>query len=410
MSRSLSMPEALSMPHAGNESPGDRSRLGAPDGPATALAWTVGIRALIFFVGVMSIATAAGRLDYENSSGIPWIAYDSKAYYHIAEQGYATTRDAHDFELIAFFPVYPFVSRFIAELFPIGLPNAMILFSNACSLAAFVVFYFWVRELTNSARIALISVLILATLPAAVFFSAAMTEGPFFLLVATSLLLLQKQKLWWAAGVCGLSTLLRPTGVALAATLALYALVYSTHLPVVRRWGRAFLVGLLASTGGIAYGLFLIARFQTHDAYFQAQKYWEIGEARSIQIQAEQGGPARYSFPWFVERAQRPQAWNRVMALAFVIIMTIGFFKPGPMPRVLFMLPLIIFLMTFLPNKGLRSSSIIRYETAGLPVIVLLSIWLSKLDRKPMLTALLLAQFALQAYYAVLYSRGIWIG
>ena len=72
-------------------------------------------------------------------------------------------------------------------------------------------------------------------------------------------------------------------------------------------------------------------------------------------------------------------------------------------------LPLIIFMMAYLPNAGLRASSIFRYESAGVPLFMVLAVWLSIPTRKPLLISLMAFSLLVQVYYAFLYSRGLWI-
>ena len=399
MSRSLSMSDRLDI---------QRARAGTPlgDGLPTTMLWTLGVRALIFCVGVLSIMTAAGRLNVEAASGHPWVAYDAEWYLHILLNGYPKTTADPNIFVIAYFPLFPFAARLLTTwLTPI---HAMVVLANACAIVGFGFLYAWLRNLTTP-RTAMIAVMLLATYPGAVFFSAGLTEAPFFMLVAVTLWLLQKKRLWLAACACAVATITRPTGVALAVTVFAYAFVHYGGLPWVQRIGRSMLVGLVASSGGLAYGAFLWHRYETPTAYVYAQSFWERGEKVS-QMRQEQAGIKRWSAEWFMDRAQRPQAWNRIMAAGVLALIVAGFIRPHGIPRVLFILPLLIFLLTAIPNWGLRASSIYRYETAALPVFALLAILLSRADRRPVLLALLCGMFAVQTYYAVLFSRGTWIG
>jgi hypothetical protein len=275
----------------------------------------------------------------------------------------------------------------------------------------FCFFYLWVRDVTGSAGAATIASLILATYPGAVFFSAGLTEAPFFLLVSITLWLVHKKRLYWAALVCGVATATRPTGAALAVTVTAYAMfVHFKGVPIAPRLAKTALVGLLSVSGGLAYEAFLWQRYNSPTTYLHAQDYWERAEAEAHVQQAIDGGPKRYSLPWWIDRAQRPQAWNRGIALVLLALMVYGLCKPHGIPRILFALPLIIFLMTYVPNNGLRASSIYRYETAGLPVFALVAVWFSRPERRAALLSLLGAQLAVQIYYAVQFSRGVWVG
>jgi hypothetical protein len=189
----------------------------------------------------------------------------------------------------------------------------------------------------------------------------------------------------------------------------LYWFVQHPQLPFARRTAIFVVIGLLSAMGGMLYQGFIWNRYKAFDAYFVAQKGWEIQDQQMVQqIQAE--GMQRYSLRFFLDRAGRPQAWNRLLALVLVVITVVGFFRPGPIPRLFFLVPLVIFLMTYLPNNGLRSSSIFRYETAGVPIFLLASIWLTQMQRRGVVFTILSIGLLMQCYYAVLFSRGSWVG
>ena len=62
------------------------------------------------------------------------------------------------------------------------------------------------------------------------------------------------------------------------------------------------------------------------------------------------------------------QGWT----LLLLVVTVAGFIAPGPLPRLLFAVPLLIFLMAYLPDRSTlagqqRVLSIARYETAALP-------------------------------------------
>jgi len=373
------------------------------------MGWTTGVRALIFMIGVLSVWTAAGRISTDVASGRPWLAWDGEHYLNILLWGYTARREDYYFYLIAFFPLFPAMAKPLTLIMsPVA---ALVTVANVCSLVGFGFFYSWLKTI-SSARTAFIGTLLLATYPGAVFYSAGLTEGPFFMFVAVTLWLLQKDKFYAAAIASALSTLTRPTGVALAMMVTMYAFVRAADAPMRKRLAFTAMIGLISISGAIGYQLFLWHRYKAFDAYFQAQLYWERADNElQTQLQSAHVGPERYSVQFFLDRLHRPQGWNRIIAGLFVLVMLIGFWKPGKMPRTYLLLPLIIFLMTALPNHGLRLSSVVRYESGGLPVFAVLAMWLALTERrKPLLMAVLGLQLAIQVYYAVLFSRGVWVG
>ncbi|MGH7177914.1 MAG: hypothetical protein ACREJC_11075, partial [Tepidisphaeraceae bacterium] len=266
----------------------------------------------------------------------------------------------------------------------------------------------WARTIAPQ-RTAMISVLLAATYPGAIFFCAALTEGPFFMFVAIGLWLLQRKQFWWAAAVSGIATALRPTGVALAMTVAAYAM-YCASGPWTARILRTAVISLVSVSGLLAYQSYIWNRYHRFDAYLVAQQDWERQDKEANAAERAGGGPERYSLEFFLDRIYKPQAWNRGIALVLTIVLVAGMIRPGPVPRVLFVLPLVILLLSAVPNNMLRASSIFRYESAGLPLFVVLAMWFSAAKRRHWLVGLLAVQLAVQVYYAFLFSRGIWVG
>jgi hypothetical protein len=371
------------------------------------MAIVVAVRIAVFVAGVLSFAFVIPNP--QPTHPIPhmlWVTWDAGAYWRLAIHGYATTT-ADDFSIfIAYFPLYPICARALSVIFSPQV--ALVLISNVCSLIGFAVMYSWIRNLASE-RVARISVLVFATSMSAVFLCAGMTEGMFFMLVAITLWLMQQNRLYTAAIVCALASATRPTGIALAGTLALQVLIVGRGAwsP---RLGRAILIGLIASAGALSYEAFLWHRYHDPLVYTHAQGTWEKLTSDMQTHARQQGEPPRYSKAFLINRLTKPQTWNYAVAMIMLIITLIGFFKPGPMPRVIFLFPLAIFILTAFPNHGLRMSSVIRYESAGLPIFVLVGYWLTQIRRQSLVPIFLAAQFALQIYYAVLFCSWTWVG
>jgi hypothetical protein len=132
----------------------------------------------------------------------------------------------------------------------------------------------------------------------------------------------------------------------------------------------------------------------------------EAADAAKVDAPA----PKRYSPQFFINRLSHPSAWNRIMALALFVVLILALFKESGVSNVFLVLPFIIFMMSYLPNFGLRASSILRYESAGIPLFVVASVWLSNPKRRPILITIAALCLGVQIYYAFLFSRGYWIG
>lgn len=366
------------------------------------------VRLMVFAAGVGSVALAdPAEFDLRFTSGQAWIAFDAMHYLRIARDGYPTDAIRPQ---IAFFPLLPMIVRAIQPM--MAAEVALLALAQLTTLVGFGFFYVWCRQLTNHA-IAMAACLLLATFPAAAFFSAGMTEGPFFCCVAAVLFLLQRGHLWPAAIVCGIATALRPTGVALALVVMIWSIPGPMALGGIGRW---LAVSLISVSGIGVYQAYLWHTYERFDAYFVAQSYWEPGglrtargEVMAAEIAAKRATEVRDT-KYYLRKSITPQAWNRGLMLLVLGLTVYGLFRPGPIPRVMFVLPLAIFLMAYLPGWGARASSVVRFQTAALPCFTLGALILARLNRPAVVGGLLGAQLGAQIYYAFLFSRGIWIG
>jgi hypothetical protein len=415
------------------------------------IACVVVIRILIFSVGVISYQTASPEDFREYTSGA-WMSFDGQWYLKILQEGYPPKDDPsgpNPPPLIAFFPLFPLLGRLLSPVFH---PSpALLIIANVSSLIGIGFFYEWSRRLT-SARTAFWACLLLATFPTATFFSAALTEGLFMMFAAITLYLLQRQRHFAAALVCGCGSLVRPTGAALAMAVVLWCWV--RHLMLVHpelfargggswrawlggeRWkrmaadaltvigatlrplplGRLALIGAISTAGIAAYQSYLWQRYDDFFVYFKVQTYWqpgglrtEEGRKRDERLALAQATEVR-DLRYYAAKAMKPQAWNRGLMLLFVGLAIYGLAGQTPIRRELFVFPLMIFLMTYVPGWGTRASSVARYETAAVPCFLLLALILLSWRRPAVLGAVLVAQLAVQVYYAYGFSRGIWVG
>jgi hypothetical protein len=98
------------------------------------------------------------------------------------------------------------------------------------------------------------------------------------------------------------------------------------------------------------------------------------------------------------------------LALALAVVIIAGCIWPGPLPRVLMALPVLILIITILPEQGLRVSSLSRYEMVVPPVFLLIAYWMDKYLPRKAVAAVLVIALAAQVYYAYRFGRGQWVG
>lgn len=367
------------------------------------------VRFAIYATGVASVAVAdPSDFDLRFASGRAWVAFDVLHYTYIAREGYPIEDVIPPY--IAFFPLLPLIAR---VLLPLMSPETTLLtLAHLTTLVGMGFFYAWCRQFVNHA-VALAGCLLLATFPASAFFSAGMTEGPFFCCVAMVLYLLQRDHLWLAAIVCGIASALRPTGVALALVIMLWSWPQSCKPAALARW---MMICMISVSGIALYQMYLWHTYERFDAYFVAQSYWEPGGLKTeadrawlAEVAAKQANEVRDA-RYYLLKTITPQVWNRGLMLAVLALSVYGLVRPGVMPRVVFVLPLVIFLMAYLPGWGARASSVARFQTAAVPCFLLMALLLARWNRPAVVGVILGVQLAAQLYYAMLFSRGIWIG
>ncbi len=191
--------------------------------------WFVLSRLLIWGIGcgaVLILGSSALNLRAYDPAGIstslgpvgnvlaaPAVRWDAIWYLQIAEHGYRTTQDA------GFFPLYPLLIRLGSIL-----TGSAVLAGIVISLLALFAGLELIRRLTElelGARVAGVTVRLIAFGPFALFLSAVYTESLFIALSAGTFYAARRGR-WWVAGVLGgLAAMSRVGGVLLLVPVVL---------------------------------------------------------------------------------------------------------------------------------------------------------------------------------------------
>ncbi|MCW2681908.1 MAG: integral rane protein-like protein [Frankiales bacterium] len=255
----------------------------------------LGVRLGLFLVGLVSTAL----LPRNAVSDVPgWPATQpSQSWHHVFTSferfdalwflRIASTGYRQDDASAAFFPLYPLLSRGVANLTGNRWLLGAYLVSNIALIVGLTVFY-RLTALEFSDRTARRAVLYLAVFPTSFFLFAPYTES-LFLALSVGCLYAARRSSWLLAGYLGaLASLTRSTGLLLALPLAVEALLqYRSSSRTSAQRMRGLAAGLLAAAGvGLGIG-----------AYFL---YWEsvAGDwRRPLDVQGSNWSREK-SWPW----------------------------------------------------------------------------------------------------------------
>lgn len=230
----------------------------------------------IRLLGLLAIVGWAARSGTD-PFGLLSRRWDAVWYASIAQHGYQRVVQTPDgpHSDYAFFPLYPALIRAVDTVTPLDAPTAGLVLSWLAGLVAAAGIYA-VGERLFDRRVGLLLVVLWAAFPVAIVQSMAYTEALFTALTAWTLYAVLTRRWLWAAGLCVLAGLTRPTGLALAGAVCLAALVL-----VIRDWRRTgrldwrpIVGGLLAPLGFASYVGWVGLRTGSPTGYFEAQSDW----------------------------------------------------------------------------------------------------------------------------------------
>lgn len=354
-------------------------------------------------------------------SDVPLVRWDGGHYRYILEHGYPPEIN----DTVAFFPAYPLLCRPFAWFMP---PDwALIVTSQLAGLIAVCFIYRWAQRHTSS-RIALWSIILLLAYPPAFFLSTSYSDAVLLATVAVVLWLLDRDRVWLAALVSAVATAVRPTGLVVAAVVTLWALACGQGRPWALRLARAGAVGGISIAGLIAFELHLWHHYGRPDAFFAAQAGWKptpvedpvfrlltfkpVLQPAFRPIKYLLRGPFRaIGGNWSDLRALlQPDTWNPFFNVALVVIGIIGFVRPGRIPRLAFLLPVLVFLEAYLadPFRAGRLVGIARYQLIAISSFVLLAHALRNL--RVLRWTLVVAGLFLQMFYIRGFADWILVG
>lgn len=192
--------------------------------------------------------------------------YDAHWYLGIADHGYAHQLGANN---MAFFPLYPVLVKAVAAVTPGSRASTGLGIAVVASLfAAWGVFA--VGDRLHGRRAGILLTTLWAALPVGLVQWMGYTESLFTAFAAWALYAVLADRPLTAAYLAILAGLTRPTGIAVAAAVSVWAL-----LCLRRRFGvRTLAAAFLAPLGWCAYVAWVGLRLGRWDGYFAVQRLW----------------------------------------------------------------------------------------------------------------------------------------
>lgn len=210
---------------------------------------------------------------------------------------------------VAFFPLYPLAAAGLRLVTGARTELALLIVSNACLAAAFVVVFAYVRERSpQSPKLAGWVSWALGFYPAGLFLRLAYSESLLLLLLVLTLYGIQRR---WRplvlAGLVGLATATRPVGAALLIPLAI-------HLWQRRSSTRQFVLQSLlylplGCWGIAAFMVYLYVRFDDPLAFAVSQYLWN--QRPAVPLMQRMFDLATLEPVWRVFDPQSPGYWAR---------------------------------------------------------------------------------------------------
>lgn len=203
------------------------------------------------------------------------LRYDAGWYVRILMRGYSY--DGNDLvpQPVAFFPLYPFISRLPRFFFGVNEYASLLIVSNLAILIAIPLFYRLIEE-DYGREVALYALVLLCLFPASLFFSAGYSESLAFLLIVSFFLLLKREHYLLAACCAGLATATRSTAIVLLAALAWELWRKFSKNP--KRLAVYSVSCVAIATSGLwLYMIYLWAAFNHPLAFVTNQRAWHQG-------------------------------------------------------------------------------------------------------------------------------------
>ena len=364
--------------------------------------------------------------------------WDGGWYASIINNGYFSPRvfSATDYGNVGFFPGYPLLAGGIKRLFRLSTPTALLVTAQVACWSFWTYLLLFFARWQLPVRLRALGVILVASHPAAFFLIASYSESLFLTGVLGFLYWSgspRRGSFWLAAAHGFVMTATRLVGV----PVVIFPLCQScsgtdaetkSRPTWLRRYGRAVLLGCVASLGAIFFFLYCQVRFGAWDTYMRTGYYgWNItpdfAGLFSLRI-------FKVHYPSMRDHLLDGEFFSRLsvpVALLFFVILTVAEFRialsrPNSGWRERIALYVCAFLLLYIPVSAQSSRGMTSMFRYALCVQVLLSLIIMHLlgrlwplepksDKRlvRLFTAWCVMCFVLQLLFAHRYAFGKWV-
>lgn len=325
--------------------------------------------AILFSIKFIPQDESSGNWNVASSWGRFLLRFDSGWYLKISQDGYTYVGNDLIQSPVAFFPLYPLTSRFIATLLGLDHYVGLLIVSNGAILIAMPLAFKLIKDEYGD-HIAFWSLTLLSFFPTALFFSTGYTESLTLLFIIVFFLLLKKEQFILAALCAGFAAATRPAGIVLL--LPLLWAIWERFSKERKRLALYAAICLPLATSGLwLYMTYLRIAFNSPFAFITAQRAWiSTSKAGDYSYPIQLLLPFRF-LGSILRAGPNPislDPWFFFLFLSIIIL----FRKKLPKSYTLFALGILL-LPYFTFGGVMRMRSFTRYAMLAFPVFIIMA-------------------------------------
>lgn len=323
---------------------------------------------------------------------LSWAQWDGGHYLKIAQEGYL------DFKNIAFFPLYPFLTKSLSLLIGNNLLLTGLIIANV-SFFSFLIFFNKFVSWKFSNSIAKNAIITYFLFPTSFFAVAYYSEGLYLLLSTSAFMFFYKKKYLICAISLALCTLTRNTGlllfIALAADLSMRL---KDQKPQVSQLFKFLLFTLVALAPFTLYCIYLITTYGKGPLDFIAvQAYWGREVIDPITTV--------FSYIWSMVTFQARPLLDYIDLFFTIVFFAFLIWKISKLPRAIWIYSMLVILI---PASTGTLTSMPRYLLASVGAFILIGDLVTRYQRfKIVIWSVFLS---LQIFLLVRFINGYWAG